>query len=612
MTRTITTPRLDDVSAPTPVRGTTIVDAFKETARSHANRPALRWRSDTDWCTLTWSEYEEAVTELATGLRDLGLERGDRVGILATNRPEWHVADIASLAAGLVTVPVYPTNAASQVGYVLGHSGARVCFVENVDQLAKVLLRRADLPALERVVVIEDVPGLDDGFISSLGDLRAAGAAALTSFTGQLDELVKDVTASDLATLVYTSGTTGPPKGTMITHANVMATMRSLTSLIEIGPTDRFLSFLPLSHITERSISHFGQIVSGGETWFARSIATIAEDLQACRPTLLFAVPRVWEKFKDGVLEHISGQRGLARYLGDRYLTVAMARAAGGGIVPNVEFQVLDRVVGSTIRRQLGLDHARIVACGAAPVHPDLLQWFHAIGLPIAEGYGQTEVSLCTSTNLPGATRIGTVGRPIPGVVVTIADDGEILIKGDNVCAGYWRDDAATRELIDAEGWLHSGDLGRLDADGYLRVTGRKKDLIITAYGKNIAPEEIETSLRMEPLIGQAVVVGDGRPYLTALLTVDAEAVAEWAAHRGRSFDLEALTEDRDLHVDLDTAIERVNATHSHAEGIRRWRVLPHDLTLTRGELTPTLKVKRNVVVALYADLIDEMYAAPA
>jgi long-chain acyl-CoA synthetase len=242
-------------------------------------------------------------------------------------------------------------------------------------------------------------------------------------------------------------------------------------------------------------------------------------------------------------------------------------------------------------------------------VHPDLLRWFHGLGIPIAEGYGQTEVSLCTSTNTPSDTRIGSVGRPIPGVSVRIADDGEILVRGDNVCAGYWHDEAATNDLIDTDGWLHSGDLGRVDRDGYLHVTGRKKDLIVTAYGKNISPEEIETHLRVEPLIAQAVVIGDNRPYLTALLTIDAQAVADWAAAQGRSLDMEALADDSDLHAELRQAIERVNALHSHAEGIRRWRVLPHDLTMARGELTPTLKVKRNVVVARWADLIEQMYA---
>jgi long-chain acyl-CoA synthetase len=388
----------------------------------------------------------------------------------------------------------------------------------------------------------------------------------------------------------------------MITHANVMATMRSLTSLIDLRSDDRFLSFLPLSHITERSISHFGQIVGGSETWFARSIATLADDLQACRPTILFAVPRVWEKFRESILERAKTQRRSGRDLAERYISGADAARSS---------RFLDHLVGRRIRRQLGVDQCRVVACGAAPVHPDLLRWFHGIGIPIAEGYGQTEVSLCTSTNTPDDTVIGTVGRPIPGMNVAIAPDGEILVKGDNVCAGYWHDEAATRALIDAAGWMHTGDLGRLDERGYLHVTGRKKDLIITAYGKNVSPEEIETGLRMEPLIGQAVVIGNDRPYLTALLTIDADAAAEWAAERGRSLDFEALTEDRDLHAELSRAIERVNASHSHAERVRRWRVLPRDLTVGGGELTPTLKVKRHLVAQRWADVIDEMYAAP-
>jgi long-chain acyl-CoA synthetase len=609
MTTTVERSTFGAEPASAPVQGTTIVDVFRTTARVHAARPALRWQSGGEWCSLSWAQYEQAVVELAAGLQAWGLRPGDRVGILSANRPEWHLADLGSLAAGLVTVPVYASNAASQVEYVLRHSGARACFVENVDQLAKVLLRRGDVPALEFVVVMDVVPGLDDGFIRPFGDLRGAGADAPR---GLLDELVGGVAASDLATLVYTSGTTGPPKGVMITHANVMATMRSLTSLIEIRPDDRFLSFLPLSHITERSISNFGQIAGGAETWFARSLATLADDLQVCRPTILFAVPRVWEKFQEAILEHIRVQRGPARRIAERYLSVVSSSERG--LARRVECIALDRLVGRTIRRQLGLDQARIVACGAAPVHPDLLRWFHAIDLPIAEGYGQTEVSLCTSTNTPGDTRIGTVGRPIPGVAVRIANDGEILVKGDNVCAGYWHDPAATGELIDTDGWLHTGDLGRLDDDGYLQVTGRKKDLIITAYGKNISPEEIETSLRMEPLIAHAVVIGDNRPYLTALLTVDTEAAVEWADHEGRSIEpagLEALTTDPDLHAELQRAVERVNAIHSHAEGIRRWRVLPHDFTLADGELTPTLKVKRHVILERCADLVDEMYAAP-
>jgi long-chain acyl-CoA synthetase len=401
----------------------------------------------------------------------------------------------------------------------------------------------------------------------------------------------------------------------MITHANLMATMRSLSALIDLRPIDRYLYFLPLSHITERCVSHFGQLASGGETWFARSLATVASDLQACRPPLFFAVPRVWEKFRDGVLEHVDAQHGVRRALAQRYLSVAMGTGTGKPLpvrfVTDAQRMLLDRVVGRTIRRQLGLDEARMLSCGAAPVHPGLLRWFDAIGLPIAEGYGQTEVSLCTSLNPVDDIRIGTVGRPIPGVSVRIADDGEILVKGPNVCVGYWHDQAATDALIDRDGWLHTGDIGSLDDLGYLSVTGRKKDLIITAYGKNIQPEEIETRLRVEPLISQAVVVGDDRPYLTALLTIDTQTAADWAEREGRSLDREALANDDGLREEIGRSVARANAEHAHAEGIKRWAILPSDLTLAGGELTPTLKVKRNVVVQRYQELIDELYATP-
>jgi long-chain acyl-CoA synthetase len=392
-----------------------------------------------------------------------------------------------------------------------------------------------------------------------------------------------------------------------------MATLRSLTSVIDLTPHDRFLSFLPLSHITERSVSHFGQIASGGETWFARSLGTVPEDLQACRPTLFFAVPRVWEKLQESIVaasQH--GPRILQAPL-QTYLELAARRGDSehgwGSGRDQALFDVLHTTIGRMLRHRLGLDRARMLASGAAPIHPDLVHWFHGIGLPIAEGYGQTEVTLCTTLNPVDAIRVGTVGVPIPGVEVRIADDGEVLVRAPNVCVGYWGNPKATAELVDPDGWLHSGDLGSLDDDGYLRIIGRKKDLIITAYGKNISPTEIETALRREPLISQAVVVGDNRPYLTALLSLDPDAAAAWAAREGRSLTVEALVEDEGLRTAVDDAVARVNDLHSHAEGIRHWQLLHHDLTVADGELTPTLKVRREVVTSGNAELIEEMYA---
>ena len=604
--------------APVPPTATTILDIFRDNSRLLTDRPALRHRIGDDWAVTTWKDYADAVHEVSAGLAELGVEAGDRVGVLSANRLEWHLADLGTLAAAAVTVPVYATNASSQVAYVLGHAEAKVCFVEGIDQLAKILLRRDELPALQRIVLFDNGEGLDHDIVMGFGELRALGARRLVREPGLVEERLRSIGPDDLATLVYTSGTTGPPKGAMISHGNIMATLRNLTALITLTPEDRFLSFLPLSHITERSISDFGQIVAGGETWFARSFSTVAEDLKACRPTIFFGVPRVWEKLREGILEAVAQTEGPKRAAVDRYLalgpSVVAAREGLGsvGLVDRLAYMALDRVVGATLRQQLGLDRVRLVASGAAPVHPDLLRWFHGIGLPVIEGYGMTEVTLATSLNPLGANRFGTVGVPIPGVAVRIADDGEILVKGANLCVGYYKNTKATAELIDAEGWLHSGDLGTLDGDGYLRITGRKKDLIITAHGKNIAPQEIETRLRYEPLISQAVVVGDGRPYLTALLTLDTEALAEWAAREGKLLDLEALSADPDLLAEIDASVERVNDEHSRVEGIKRWKVLPHDFTIAAGELTPTLKVRRQAVNEHYADVIEELYGATA
>ena len=611
-TTTSTRPRLTSSLA----RGAlapTIVHLFREQARLRPDATALRRHDGSAWQAITWREYELAVAETAAGLRAWGLEPGDRVGLLSGNRPEWHIADLGILAAGLVSVPIYATSSSSQATHVLTDAGARLCFVDGGDQLAKLLVRRPDLPEVTHAVVLAPLDGIEDGFVRSLAELRRTGAEVLDADAKAFDVMVDAIDPEQLATLVYTSGTTGPPKGAMISHANVMATLRSLTSIIDLTPAERFLSFLPLSHITERSVSHFGQIASGGETWFARSLSAVPEDLRSCRPTLFFAVPRVWEKFREAIIEKADRAPAPLRAVLQRYLSLAERAGDGsGGQLPTrdrLAYQALDQSVGRLLRRQLGLDKARVLSSGAAPVHPDLLGWFHGIGLPIAEGYGQTEVTLCTTLNPADAIKIGTVGRPIPGVEVRIASDGEILVRAPNVCAGYWGRPDATAELIDPDGWLHTGDLGLLDTDGYLLISGRKKDLIITAYGKNISPSEIETALRHEPLISHAVVVGDDRPFLTALLTLDADAVAQWAHAQGRTTTVEALIDDDDLRAEIADAVERVNEKHSHAEGIRRWRLLPTDLTVAAGELTPTLKVRREVVTRTYGGLIEEMYA---
>ncbi|GIU87558.1 MAG: hypothetical protein KatS3mg009_2073 [Acidimicrobiia bacterium] len=415
--------------------GATLLDLFEARVRDDGTRVAMRHRDDAgSWRSITWADYGRAVHEVASGLAAIGIRPGDRVGILAWNRPEWHEADLGILRAGAISVPVYPTSAGPQVAYVLAHSGCRVCFVGDREQLDRVRDQLAELPALECIVTFDDVDALDDPLVRTLEELRALG--------GETPAVPPAVTPEHVATLVYTSGTTGPPKGAVITHKNAMATLRSVTQVVPLTEQERFLSFLPLSHITERSVSHFGLVASGGETWFARSISTIAEDLPACRPTIFFAVPRVWEKLREGVEAAVAQLSGPGGALARRYLDYARRGVDRLGPADRVARQALDLVVGRRLRAQIGLDAARFCVSGAAPIHPELLRWFAGIGIPIAEGYGQTEVALATTLNPPDAIRVGTVGPPLPGVTVRIAEDGEILVRGDNVCRGYWDDEA--------------------------------------------------------------------------------------------------------------------------------------------------------------------------
>ena len=431
---------------------------------------------------------------------------------------------MGALANGGITVPIYPTSSADQVGYILGHCGARLCFVEDSELLAKVLEVREDLPKLDRVVIFDDGNRLDDPFLVSFSALRAVGAARLQRVPQLPEERAAGIVPEGAATFVYTSGTTGPPKAAILTHANIMWTIRSAASRVHLAAGERFLSFLPLSHVAERGMSEFAPITIGGETWFARSLATVAADLLDCRPTSSFVVPRVWEKLQNAVLRRWERCRGSPGPWCAPLLGVGPSHA---GRAPDGQAtRPLADLAAPRARRGHGskdppgdrLDRAHILITAAAPIHPDLLRWLHAIGLPVIELYGQTEVCGPTTCNPPEDNRVGTVGRALPGVRVRVAEDGEILVQGGNVCAGYFNDRKGTSELLDTDGWMHSGDLGTLDADGYLRLTGGKKDLIITAAGQNVAPQDIEMELKSHPLVSEAVVVGEGHRYLTALL----------------------------------------------------------------------------------------------
>ena len=597
------------------IEGDTIVESFRSNLHHLGARPALRRRTETAWEALSWGDYGRAVAEVTAGLADLDVEPGDRVAILSGNRVEWHLADFGTLCNGSVTVPIYQTSSSDQIAYILENANAVLCFVENHELLAKVLEVRDRLPALRHVVVFENGDRIDDPFLLGLEQLRAIGVARLEREPDLFERRADAVVPEQLATLVYTSGTTGPPKGAMVSHANIIWTIRSAAAMFEIRAHERLLSFLPLSHIAERMMSDFAPVAVGGETWFARSLATVAEDLRDCRPTVFFAVPRVWEKAQEAVLEQFGDENRLRRLVIERYVDLGehvMSHHETVHEAPlweRVPYAALDAAVGARIRAEMGLDQAHILITAAAPMHPDLIRWYHSIGMPIVELYGQTESCGPTTCNPPGRNRVGTVGQPLPGVRVLIADDGEILVKGGNVCMGYFANPEGTAELIDKDGWMHSGDVGRLDENGYLTITGCKKDLIITAAGQNIAPQDIELDLRYHELIGEAIVIGEGQRYLTALLTLDGDALKRWADLHGKIADYEVLAGDPDLRAEIDRFVAEVNRKRSRVEHIRKYRLLAHELTVAEGELTPTLKVKRNVVSDHYRGLIDGMYA---
>jgi long-chain acyl-CoA synthetase len=594
----------------------TIVSNFLGQVQRLGERSAMRYRDGAtgEWRDISWAEYGLASHELAAGLMSIGVEPGQNVAIFSPNRPEWHIADMGSMRARACTVPIYLNNAPAQVAYVLGHSGSRVVFAAGEEQLRKVEKARDEAPSLLHAIAF-DAESSADGFVLSLSDLRSRGREHEAANPGVVDAAGAAIGPDDVATIVYTSGTTGMPKGVILTHSNVAWTADSLLQVFSEGDDGRRLSYLPLAHIAERVTGHFQQSFLGAQTWFAQSLDTLAQDLQDCRPTVFFAVPRVWEKFHAGVMARLAEREEAERQMFEGLLTLATAavelRQEGEEITEeNVQaLQMADQMAFGPIRAALGLDQVRFAVSGAAPINPDLLTFWHAVGVPIAEVYGQTEDTGPATLNPPGRIKIGTVGPALPGVDVRIADDGEILVRGGNVFQGYFKDPEGTAAALQ-EGWLYTGDVGELDEDGYLTITDRKKDLIITAHGKNVAPQELESRLKYHPLVSQAIVIGDRRPYLVALVTLDPEALAGFASERAlETTDPAAMAEHPAVRDAIQGAVDAVNAEFSKAEGIKRFRILPRDFLVEEEEVTPTLKIRRRTIVERYADAIDELYA---
>lgn len=547
---------------------------------------------------VSYPELATVVREIAAGLRRLGIEPGDRVAILAGTRPEWTLCDLGSLWAGATVVPIYHTSSPDECAYILGHAAVRAIFCEDEAQLAK--LDRAALPDLAHTILITgEAPGA-----ISLAELRAGGELADPA----------EARPQDVATIIYTSGTTGPPKGCVVTHASLLATVAMYERELELGtgPLIVYL-FLPLAHSLAR-VAQLAVLDSGGTLAFwGGDPKRIVDELAEIRPTHFPSVPRIYEKIHTAVLSEAAAQspikRGVFRWAlreGARFSAATRAGASPGRL-RKLRHGAADRLVLSRVRSLFG-DRLVFGMCGAAPVGAEILEFFDACGVLILEGYGLTESCAAASVNTPRRVRFGSVGRPLPGTEVAIAEDGEILIAGPHVFSGYHRDPGATGDALDGN-WLRSGDLGELDADGYLHITGRKKDLIITSSGKNISPENLESALRETRWISQAVVAGERRPYLVALVTLDPDEAPKLADELGLAPDLAAMARDPRVHAAVAADVEAVNARFARIEQIKRFSILERDFSLEAGELTPTLKIKRNVVLEHFGDRVDALYA---
>jgi len=556
------------------------------------------------WVDVTAQEFAAQVAAVAKGLVASGIQPGDRVGLLSRTRYEWTLLDFAILAAGGVTVPVYETSSAEQVEWILSDSGARAAVVESAAHRATVESVRERLPELATVWQLDT--GGEQGAVEALSELGRDLP------DDELHARRRQVGGDDLATLVYTSGTTGRAKGCELTHRNLLAETRTVVRAAPelLNPDAQILLFLPLAHVLARVIqlTGFHCRATVGHT---PDVKNLLPDLAEFRPTMVLSVPRVFEKVYNSAKQraHADGKGKIFDVAEATAVAWSQAQDTGGpGLLLRLRHGLFDRLVYGKLRAALG-GRCTAAVSGGAPLGARLGHFFRGIGITVYEGYGLTETSAAATVGLPRHFKVGTVGRPIPGVTVRIADDGEVLIKGDVVFRGYWHNEAATADALTTDGWLHSGDIGELDAEGYLRITGRKKELIVTAGGKNVAPAVLEDRLRAHPLISQCMVVGDNQPFIGALVTIDAEAFPVWRDGHGKSGEVAGLVDDPELRAEIEAAIAEANKAVSAAEAIKKFRILPVDFTEDGGQLTPTLKLKRNVVAKEYAHEIDAIYA---
>lgn len=603
---------------PTVILGCdTVPKLFLERVKRHPDKVALREKHLGIWRSITWREYGERAKWTALGLRSLGFKPGDVGSVIAENIPEWLYCDMAIMGIGGITNGIYTTDSAKQVEYILNDSRTRFAFAENEEQLDKFLEVRERCPSLEKIFVfdLEGLANFHDSQVSSYDELLKLGQAYEKNHPGEWEQLVQQTSPHQVAILVYTSGTTGPAKGAMLAQRNLMFQIGNADVLIEPRPEDQSLSFLPLCHIAERNFTIFNPLAAGATVNFAESIETVPENVREVQPTIFFAVPRIWEKFYSSIAIRVKDATPLAQLaykialgIGGKVADLKLARKP----IPfglSIAFKLADWLVLGNIKRMIGCARARICASGAAPISPDLIKWFLSLGLDMREGYGQTE-NCATATAMPvGGIKLGTVGKAARGTEVRISPAGEILLKGPHVFVGYLNNPEKTKETI-VDGWLHTGDVGFIDNEGYVKITDRMKDIIITAGGKNITPSEIENQLKFSPYISDAVVIGDQRKFLSCLIMIDQDNVEKFAQDHNVPFtNFASLCRAKEVQDLIWAEIERVNKNLARVESVKKFKLIEQQLTAEDDELTPTMKLKRKFVNQKYKSLIDGMYA---
>ena len=594
----------------------TVPSRFLKAVEQWGNRVAMRQKEYGLWHDISWNTYHGQVRSVACALMSLGLERGDTAAIIGDNCPEWVFADLGIQCCGAATTGVYATNAWQQVEYVVANSEAKFFFVENEEQLDKWLRFKDNVPNLKKVIVwdTEGLRHFKDPMVMTFDELIEIGTKAADDHPEMFAKRIAEIEPDDLSVLIYTSGTTGPPKGAMLTHANCIWMGRTITTDYPMTTKDEVMSFLPLCHIFEQLFTVLGHIARGYIVNFVESMETVAENMMEISPTLGYAVPRIWEKYFSVVQIRMSDATWFKRLVFYVALKIGKKRA---GMTMNFKsvpgylklgYQLAYWAVFRKLQERMGFDRIRVAISGAAPIAPEILHFYQAIGVNLVEAYGQTEGTGATTASRIGRVKFGAVGQPLTGIEVKIAEDGEILVKSPGVFKGYFKNPVATAETL-VDGWMHSGDVGELDKDGYLKITDRKKDIIVTAGGKNITPQYIENKLKASVYINDAVVIGDRRKYLTCLIMIDEDNVVKYAQDHKIQF---STYKDLALHEDIRKLIEdevrMVNETLARVEQVKKFCILPKKLYEEDGEVTPTMKVKRKFVNEAFCELIDSMY----